>query len=77
MSYDLANEPQGEGPSDYSGPPQVLTCASAMRLVEIPVTPSIMFNEILYDSQDVTVAVDDSRCPDEQFGDSSAILHQI
>lgn len=36
-----------------------------------------MFNEIVQDSQDVGVVVDDSKRPDEQFGDSSAALHEI
>ena len=39
VSYDLANEPKGEGPADYSGASSVFTCASALRQAEIPVTP--------------------------------------
>jgi len=41
VSYDLANEPQGEVRliMIMVGPPWDFTCASAMRQVEIPVTP--------------------------------------
>jgi len=33
------NEPQGEVRLIIVGPPQVFTCPSALRQVEIPVTP--------------------------------------
>ncbi|MCI0427643.1 MAG: hypothetical protein L0Z46_06475 [Nitrospiraceae bacterium] len=77
-SYIPANEPKAEGLPDCS------RATSSFHLRRRNATgrdsghaKTFMFNEIVKGSQDVGVVLDDSRRPDEQFGDSSAALHEI